>query len=150
MRRAAATAIASLALVSCEITPEMADAIFIGLSQGLADAQSTTYYDGYGFGPGYSSGYGYGGVLGRTVQLCVRRAGEFPRVAWVTIRNGSELNRMVGGNVYRIDRDYVSVPTLYGSALVSIPAWTVIDGGPIYGFDQQGGTWVLSSPVGCG
>ena len=67
-----------------------------------------------------------------------------------TFRNGGELNRAVGGSFYRNDRNYVTIPTAYGVALVSIPTWARFADGPVYGTDQQGGQWTLSAPYGCG
>ena len=129
-------------LTGCELTPEDQAAILAGLSAGLQDVQTAGYA---------GSGYGtYGGVSGRSIQLCARRGNGRANIVYATWRSGVELNRAVGGNVYRTDRNYITVPAPYGAALISVPAWASIAEGPIYGTDQQGGRWVLSSANGCG
>lgn len=139
---------------ACELTPEEQAALMQGISEGLSEASYDLAY-GPGYGSGYGSGYGggygpaYGGVSARTVRLCVARGNGRGQVIAAQIRSGHALNRAVGGGVYRTDRNYVSIPTGYGVALVSIPAWASFAEGPVWGTDQQGATWRLSAAYGC-
>lgn len=124
-------------LCGCTLTAEEQAILLSGFVEGLASANT------------YAPGYNFGGVPGRSIQLCAKTVNGRGRIVFGSIRSGHELNQAVGGNVYRVDRNYVTIPTAYGAALIAIPSYASFAGGPVYGRDQQGITWVLSSPQGC-
>lgn len=136
-RRVFGALVGVMALSACTLSAEDQALFLSSLAEGLADVNS------------YNSGYNFGGVTGRSIQLCAKTVNGRGRIVYATVRSGRELNQAVGGNVYRTDRNYVTIPTAYGAALVSIPSYASFVDGPIYGRDQQGVTWVLSSPQGC-
>lgn len=148
MGRRLGIAVAALLGVSgCELTPEETAAILSGLSDGLASAQ---YGGSSGYAYGYAPAYGFGGVPGRAIQLCAIRGSGRPYRVTGSVRSGADLNRAVGGDVYRSDRLYVTVPDAFGSSLVAVPGWARLGVEPVFGVDQQGVSWRLSSANGCG
>lgn len=135
--------IGTVLLSACELTPEEQAAILRGINDGLTSAQ----YDSYG-GANYG-GSNYGGVSGQSIRLCASRGNARPNLVYGTVRNGQQLNRAVGGQVYRNDRMYVTISTSYGTSLVSYPSWANPNIEPVYGVDRQGVRWRLTHPSGC-
>ena len=146
MKRFVLGLFAAAGLSACELTAEEQAALIQGLADGLNQAAYDTQY-GSGY---YDGGYGQGfnRAPSRRIRVCVNNGGR-SFVTNATVRNGQALNQAVGGRVYRDDRDYVSLNLPGGTALVSIPAYASFANGPIYGRDQQGVVWRLSSPNRC-
>ncbi|NNU15232.1 hypothetical protein HK107_02695 [Parvularcula sp. ZS-1/3] len=145
LRRLGLSVILVAGTTGCELTPEEQAALITGISQGLQQAQ---YESQYGAPSGYGR-YGDTGFNSRSLQVCVSRGNGRQRLVYATVRSGAELNRAAGRELYRRDRNYFSIPTAYGQAVVSVPGWARLSDGPIYGTDQQGVRWTIGAPGLC-